>query len=149
MAVNRYSQAILDTLQGRTKDLRPIPPERLDWAGPGALLELYDRTSGTERTEIIRAMGQVIRSHRAPPAVLAQLVDIASSLGIAEVEPEVRALRKHPVASQEPLQKAIANYLTFRELSPSALAATPDQPATSRRGPSPKSKSRHGSSQKR
>src|SRR5947209_341121 len=34
MAVRRYYRLILQTLQGKTNELRNIPPQRLDWAGP-------------------------------------------------------------------------------------------------------------------
>lgn len=102
MAAKRYYQAILDTLQGRTDQLRTIPPERLDWAGPGAFLELYRKTSGGSRSALIRAIGQVIQDHPAPPPVLAQLIQIASSLDLAEVEPQVRKLQAEAIAAQEP-----------------------------------------------
>lgn len=117
MAVGKYYLTILTTLQGRTDELRAIPPERLDWSGPGALLELFRKTSGTSRSALIRAIGQVIRNHPASPAVIAQLIDIASGLDLAEVEPQVRKLQAEPFASQEPLRGAIANYLAFRKLN--------------------------------
>jgi hypothetical protein len=116
MAAGKYYQAILDTLQGQMDQLRVIPPERLDWAGAGALLELFRQTSGNDRSALIRAMGQVIEDHRAPAPVLAQLVQIASSLDLAEVEPQVRKLATQPIAAQEPLRDAINNYLAFRRL---------------------------------
>ena len=46
MNVRNFYDAILETLQGQTEALKDIPPERLDWAGPGALLELYRETAG-------------------------------------------------------------------------------------------------------
>jgi len=117
MAASKFYQVILDTLQGRTEPLRSIPAERLDWSGAGALLDLYRKTSGSDRESLIRAIGQVIQNHPAPPAVIAQLVQIASGLDLAEVEPQVHKLQADPFASQEPLRDAISNYLAFRQLN--------------------------------
>src|SRR5688500_10974793 len=124
MATNEFYQKILDTLQGDTDELRAIPRERLDWAGPGALLDLYRKTSGSDRSALTRAVGQVIAEHTAPPAVLAQLIHIAASLDLAEVEPHVRELQAQPIAAEEPLHSAIANYLAFRQLATSPKAVS-------------------------
>lgn len=123
MSVRNFYDAILETLQGRSAALKEIPAERLDWAGPGALLELYRETAGSERDDLIRAMGQVIQDHPGSPAVIAQLIQIASGLDIAQLEPQVLKLQKEPVAEEEPLRGAIANYLAFRHLNaaPKAL----------------------------
>jgi hypothetical protein len=125
MAASEFYQAILDTLQGQTDQLQTIPRERLDWAGPGALLELYRKTSGSDRIALIRAVGQVIQDHSAPLPVLAQLIQIASSLDLAEVEPQIRKLQTQAIAAQEPLQGAITNYLAFRQLPLSPKTVTP------------------------
>jgi hypothetical protein len=134
MPATDFYQAILDTLEGRSDALRPIPPERLDWAGPGAFLELYRSTSGSERTALITAIGKVIEDHPAPAPVLAQLIQIASSLDMAEVEPQVRKLRANAIASQEPLHGAITNYLAFRNLNtPLSRARTGNRDTNSRK----------------
>ena len=125
MPVPRLYQAILETLQGRTEELRDIPPERLDWAGTGALLNLYRKTSGKDREALIGAIGRVILDHPASPAVIAQLIQIASGLDLAQVEPQVRALKEKPFASQEPLRGAITNYLAFRHLNTSPETPAP------------------------
>ncbi len=130
MTVRKFYQTILETLQGRTEELRDIPLERLDWAGPGALLDLYRSTSGKDREALIGAMGRVIRDHPAAPAVIAQLVQIASGLDLAQVEPQVRQLQDEPFAADEPLRGAITNYLAFRGLNTSPEAgAGPSLPA--------------------
>ncbi len=132
MASNKFYQTILDTLQGETEELRTVSRERLDWAGPGALLELYRTTSGSERSALILAVGQVLREHAAPPNVLAQLIQVASSLDLAEVEPQVRELQAQPVAAKEPLRGAITNYLAFRKL---ALAPKTVAPSRGKKSP--------------
>ena len=129
MTVSKYYQMILDTVQGRTDELRLLPPERLDWAGPGALLQLYRKTSGSNRTEFIHAIGQVIEDHPARPAAIAQLVLLASSLDLAELEPQVRKLQAKPVAFQEPLRSAILNFLAFRQLNTPPQAVEPRRTA--------------------
>jgi hypothetical protein len=116
MAANKYRKLILDTLEGKTPQLQEIPPQRLDWNGPGALLELYHRTSGKDRVAIIRAIGNIVREHAGTPPVLAQLIDIASALELAEVEPDVRALQSDPLGSQEPLRASIENFLAYRKM---------------------------------
>lgn len=140
MAVGRYYQTILDTLQGQTDDLRALPPDRLDWAGPGALLDLYRKTSGNDREALIRAIGQVIENHPASPAVIAPLVNIASALDISQVEPQVRRLQADPFASEELMRGAITNFLAFRQ-----LRARPE-PVKARRATDGKPKSRKGRS---
>jgi hypothetical protein len=129
MAPNSYYQVILDTLQGWTDQLRTIPSERLDWSGQGALLDLYRKTSGNDRGALIRAIGRVIQDHPAPPAVMAQLIQIASSLDLAEVEPQVRKLQEEAIAAQEPLRGAVVNYLAFRQLAASPKTAKPPRAA--------------------
>jgi hypothetical protein len=81
------------------------------------MLELYRKTSGSDREALIHAIGQVIQHHPAPPAVIAQLIDIASGLDLAEVEPQVRRLQIEPFGFQDPLRGAITNYLAFRRLN--------------------------------
>ena len=131
MAVSKFYQAILDTLQGQTDELRAIPPERLDWDCTSAMLALYRRTSGPDRTALIRAMGQVIEDHSASPAVIAELVNIASGLDLAELEPQVRQLQGDPLAATGQLKDAVTNYLAFRQLDESCDAA-PSPNGTSR-----------------
>ena len=121
---NDYQSIILDTLQGRTEELGAVPLERLDWAGPAAVLRLFRNASGKDRSAMIRAIGQIIQDHPASPAVIAQLVDIASGLDLAEVEPQVRKLQTEPFASQEPLRDAIMNFLAFRDLTKRAEKPT-------------------------
>jgi hypothetical protein len=107
-----------------TKSLPARGFERLDWTGTSALLELYRQTSGTDRSEMIRAIGQVIHDHPGPETMIAQLINIASGLDLAQVEPEVRKLQNLPMATQEPLRGAIANYLAYRELTPPSSGKT-------------------------
>ena len=116
MSVNKYRKLVLDVLQGKTPELQNIPPERLDWDGPGGLLELYHRTSGEDRKTIVQAIGGILRESTAPAPLLAQLVDIASALDLAEVEPNIRSLQSEPIASQEPLRQSITNYFAYRKL---------------------------------
>src|SRR5262245_57478905 len=119
MTANEFHQVILDTLQGRTGELRSIPRERLDWAGPGTFLELFRKTSGSDRTALIEAMGRVIEDQATPPAVLAQVIQIASSLDLAQLEPQVRELRERATDAEGPVRSAINNYLVYRELNAS------------------------------
>lgn len=128
MAESKYYQKILDTLQGHTAELRDIPSARLDWAGVGALILLYRQTSGGDREALIRAMGKVIEDGTAPPAILAQLVQLASGLDLSQVEPQVRHLQKKPIASDELLRSAIGNYLAFRQLDSTQLESSSNVP---------------------
>jgi hypothetical protein len=121
---NNYQSVILEMLQGQTEELRAVPRERLDWAGPAALIRLYRNTSGKDRSDMIRDIGQVIQDHPSSPVVIAQLIDIASGLDLAEVEPQVRKLQAEPFASQEPLRDAIINFLAFRDLTKRAEKPT-------------------------
>ena len=103
-------------LQGRSGH-QNIPPERLDWAGSGALLALYRDTSGKAREDLIHAIGDVIETHDAAPATIAQLIQIASGLDISQVEPQIRNFQQDPFGAQEPVCVAVINYLATRRIN--------------------------------
>jgi hypothetical protein len=127
MTIDMY-QAILDALQGQSDQLRGIPAARLDWAGTGTALQLFEGTSGKDRARFIQAIGRIIEDHPLPPAATAELIHIASSLDLAEVEPQVRNLQTQSFAAQEDVQKAITNYLALRcfgTAQDTAIRATP------------------------
>ena len=116
MAVTSYYDQIVLTLKGETPELAGTPYERLDWSGPGALLNLYGRTSGQHRDEIIRAMGQILEEATQPPAILAQVLHIAANLDLAQIEPSVQKLRVTTIAAEEPVKSAVKNYFAFRNI---------------------------------
>jgi hypothetical protein len=117
MTIKTHYQAILTALQGKSDQLREIPAARLDWAGTGTVLQLFDSTSGKDRANFIEAVGRIIEAHPLPPAAIAELIHIASSLDLAQVEPQVRKLRPQSFAAQEDVKKAISNYLALRGFS--------------------------------
>lgn len=118
-----YVEKVLHTLLEQKDQREP----NLNWAGSGAVLELFHKTSGASRQELIRAIGQIIQGHRAPAAAIAQLIQIASSLDLSEIEPNVRALELEPFGSEEPVKGAIGNYLAFRKLQiPAQKPSTDD-----------------------
>jgi hypothetical protein len=133
--VDDYYHAIQDNLRGQTPALRAIPPERLDWSGPGAVLELYEAASGQDRDNLIEALGKIIEEAKAPPAVLAQVVHLASSLDITQVEPRVRKLQRKRVAAAEPVQSAVINYFAFRQVQRRPQPAAPQPPAGRSKSP--------------
>jgi len=112
----KYIEEIVNALLGNTGELAKIPRDRLDWAGPGAVLELYDKASALERDDIILAMGHIILDETLPPHLIAQLIHVAASLDLAQVEVSIRRLEKKAIASEEPVKGAINNYLAFRQL---------------------------------
>jgi hypothetical protein len=111
--MNYYSE-ITNTLQGRTPALRDIQQDRLDWSGMSALLELIDKTSGQDRKDLISAMEQIIEAGEEPPHVIAQVIQVATSLDLAEVEPSIRKLQSKEIAAEESIQKAINDYIAYR-----------------------------------
>jgi len=117
MKSNAYHQAIHDALQGRSEQLRDIPATRLDWAGTGLFLQLFESTSGKNRARFIEAVGRIIEEHELPPAALAELIHLASSLDLAQVEPQVRKLQTEDYGSQQDVKRAIVNYLALRNFS--------------------------------
>lgn len=120
---NYYYERIGDLLQGATEELKGIPSGRLDWDGVGAVLELYDSTSGTDREDLIRVMGRIIEEAKYPAPVVAQVIQLASSLDLAQVEPNVFKLRDSLNGAGELdgstviVKQAITNYLAFRQLA--------------------------------
>ncbi len=60
MAAINYQKQIIQTLKGETPEFADTTYERLDWSGVEAVLNLYGRTSGPDRDEMIQAMGRII-----------------------------------------------------------------------------------------
>jgi hypothetical protein len=117
MTIHTHYRAIVEALQGRSHPLRNVPANRLDWSGTGTVLQLFERTSGKERARFIEAIGRVVEEHSLPPAAVAELINIASGLDLAQVEPQVRKLQTEAFAAQDDLKKAIANYLGLRRFN--------------------------------
>lgn len=116
MTPQEYREKIIQMLQGKAPELNGgIPDDRLDWNGFGAVLSLYHQTSGQERNNIISAMEQIIEKAQEPPPVLAQVIHIASSLDLAQLDSSVQKLQSEQIASQEPLRSAIKDYITIRQ----------------------------------
>ena len=78
-------------------------------------MDLYDSTSASERGEFVRALGRIIEEAPEPP-VVAQLIHIASSLDIVEVESSVAKVRdgKAKVQRDPSVNAAVNNYQAFR-----------------------------------
>ncbi|HVF50533.1 MAG TPA: hypothetical protein VNA19_10630 [Pyrinomonadaceae bacterium] len=105
-----------------TNALRESAHGRFDWGGSGAVLELYESAGGEERDELIRAIGRIIEEDE-DPSVVAQLIHIASSLDIAQVEPNVEHLKeKHP-EEDDIVGKAVSNFLALRRFRAHGRAA--------------------------
>ena len=111
-----YYHEITRVLQGKTSQFESIPSDRLDWAPSSVVLAMYGATSGSERDEIIRAMGQIVAHATEPATVIAQVLHIAACLDIAQLDPSVEALQRTAMASQEPVQSAVQTYRSFRRL---------------------------------
>jgi hypothetical protein len=116
--MNPYSQQILSLLR---------PDDERDWVGPGQVLALYDRTLGPSRDEFIAGIRDVVRERLAPVGVLAQVVDIITSLDITQADPEIVMLSADSICKEQPLNRAVANYFAFRELKTDLPVAMPQQ----------------------
>jgi hypothetical protein len=114
METNGYYKRIVSSLEGQTLELKQLG-QRLDWAGSGAVLQMYYETSGTDRDNFITAMGRVIEEEESPP-VIAQMLHIASSLNLTQLEPSVRALESREVASNSLVHDAISNFVAYQDL---------------------------------
>ena len=112
-----YYDEITNALQGMTQDLRGVPIDRLDWYGSSAVLEIYESTSGLDREEIIRAMGLIVESGKESPTVIAQVLHIAASLDLAQIQPSIEKLERTARASEEPVRSAIDTYNAFRQVN--------------------------------
>jgi hypothetical protein len=118
MARAEYYETIISILKGEPYTAQGIPPDRLDWEGPGALLELYEKADASAREKIVYAMGQIIELHEAPPEVIAEIIYMAATLDLVQIEPQVRHLHsKKEFSEWNILSDAITTYLTIRELS--------------------------------
>lgn len=111
--MNGYYGQIVALLQGDTDELKPYQ-DRLDWHGFGAVLALYEWTSGEEREAFIHAMSRIIEEGEQPPMVIAQVIQLASSLDVSQLEPSIHRLDDKPVASDGAVQEAIAKYFAVR-----------------------------------
>jgi hypothetical protein len=114
MNTSTYREKIVKALQGQLKDMQNVDPSRLEWAGVSAVLELYDKAPGTDRDAIIDAFRTIIRDKSLAPDLVAQAIDLASCLDMAQVETEVKA-RETPTTDPL-LLRSVHNYLAFRHL---------------------------------
>lgn len=78
-------------------------------------LLLYHSTSGKEREKIIRAMGKSIERSK-DPEILAQLIYIATSLDLAQIEPAIEKIKNKPVANRDIVNLAIFTYFNHKQL---------------------------------
>jgi hypothetical protein len=138
MTIKGHYQAIINALEGQTDQLRDIPAARRDWAGTGTVIQLFESTSGKNRAAFIDAVGQVIENHPLAAPTIAELIHIACSLDLAQVEPQVRKLQVQKFAAQEDVKKAITNYLALRTFS--AAPVTPVRPTARITNPGSKSR---------
>ena len=112
-----YDQEITSMLQGQTLELQEHA-NRLDWQGVGAVLNLYDHAIGKNRDRFIMAMRRIVANAEAkPPLVVAQVIDLASSLEITQISPTVDRIAGLPVAQSDPVKTAVEQYQLRRELS--------------------------------
>ncbi|HXU34943.1 MAG TPA: hypothetical protein VN937_01175 [Blastocatellia bacterium] len=114
METNGYYKRIVSSLLGQTPDLKELG-QRVDWGGSGAVLQMYYETSGKDRDNFISAIGRVIEEEESPP-VVAQVLHIASSLNLTQVEPSVHVLESKSVASVPLVHEAIFNFLAYENL---------------------------------
>jgi hypothetical protein len=119
MAVKEFYEEIISAL-------REPEQRRLDWGGSGAVLELYESAGGEERDELIRAMGRIIEEDE-DPSVVAQLIHIASSLDIAQVEPNVEHLKEKHLEEDDVVGKAVNNFLALRRFRAHGRAANDER----------------------
>jgi hypothetical protein len=115
-ARTRFAKAIVDAIQGKIPELADVPPERLDWMGVSALLQMFHETSGTARTTFIAALGDVIAQAGAPEPFLAGLIDFATNLDLSQVEPDIHKLRRRKIAARGPVRESIDNFFAVRQL---------------------------------
>lgn len=119
-----FYDAVVRLLVGEDPELGDPSLDRLDWAGVSAVLRLYEQTEGAEREAVIRALGRIIEDGRQEPFVVAQVLDLASSLDLSQVQPSVRRLGERALAAEEPVRGALDNYLAFRRLRTSSARPT-------------------------
>jgi hypothetical protein len=112
MNIKDYKETIIKTLRGNTEELIDIS-DRLDWDGISAVLKIYRETSGTNRENIIQAIGNIIEEGKADPEILAQVLWIAHTNDLTQLEPQVRKLQKKSVASNEYIDREIDSYLAL------------------------------------
>jgi hypothetical protein len=120
MGMNYYAE-ITNTLEGKVPGLRDVPADHLDWYGVGAVLELYESTAGSDREEIISAIGKIVEHGRESPMVIAQVLHLAASLDLAQIQPSVERLERTALASEEPVKSAIQTYNSFRQFNKSSF----------------------------
>lgn len=110
MIADDYYRQIVETLKGKTNAL-VIAPERLDWEGMGALLEMFEKTSGRERVEFIRALGKIITNEENKD-VLSQAIQFAANLDLAELDAKIEYLKttKEEISSNGQIKKAVQYY---------------------------------------
>lgn len=115
--IEGYQQRIVDTLEGKIPELRNIPRERLDWNGTCVFFSWYGGLSGKDRDSAIKAIGRIIEDSREDPATIAEVVDLATSLDLTQLEPQVKKLQKSPIVKIEFVKEAIDGFFAPIELN--------------------------------
>ena len=112
-----YFKEINDALRGQALRDKGVPPERVDWGGTSVVLDLFDSaTSAPERGEFVQALAKIIDESPEAP-VVAQVIHIASSLDILDVQPNVAKVRGRKEVGADPaVVAAVNNYEVFRNL---------------------------------
>lgn len=115
--IETYKRHIIDMLDGRIPELRGIPRERLGWSGISAFHVWYGGLSGKDRKAAIGAMRKIIENGTASTEVVAQVINLATSLGLTQLEPQVRKLKKNPIAKIDFVKDAINEFSVPLELN--------------------------------
>ncbi len=110
-----YKQLIVDALEGKD-----VPEERRErhlnyFGGYELVILLYNATSGDKRDSFIKAMGQIIEDDAQSLITRVQVIDLARSWDISELEASVRKIADTPEASEDPLKGVVQGFIFYVE----------------------------------
>ena len=108
---------IVNMLSGEIPGRPDVDPGHDDLEGVDAVLELYHRTRGETRLQVIEAMGQIIENAEKHPMVSAQVLSLVNALDLGQLEPSVQRLKGKAIAKKNrDLKEEIDNFFAFGQL---------------------------------
>jgi hypothetical protein len=108
---------IVNMLSGEIPGRPDVDPSHDDLEGVDALLELYHRTRGESRVQVIEALGQIIENAEKHPMVTAQVLSLVNALDLGQLESSIIRLKGKPIAKKNrDLKEEIDNFFAFGQL---------------------------------
>ena len=111
---NEQYDKIVAALSGTPPDLPDTDRRWIDWEGIRVILEMYRKTTGTTRDEMIQALGDILdHAEQHPPEIAAQVLSIVTALQLTQLHTEVLRLKGKDIARTGVLRSEVDRYFAY------------------------------------